>query len=74
MSLDKVPVSRNLLSPRSEGCISLTSAQPSSEEARDLHDLMTQVVDKGLKQIQGEEIVHMRDTEVGGILLIIRAL
>jgi hypothetical protein len=34
---------------------------------------MTQVVDKGLKQIQGEEIVHMRDTEVGGTLLISRA-
>ena len=38
--------------------------QPSSEEAKKLHDLMLQVTDEKLDKLDGEEVVPMKDTEV----------
>lgn len=39
--------------------------QPSSEEAKKLHDLMLQVTDQKFDKLDGEEVVPMKDTEVG---------
>jgi len=38
--------------------------QPSSDEAKKLHDLMLQVTDEKLDKLDGEAVVPMKDTEV----------
>lgn len=42
------------------------SFQPSSAEAKELHDLMMQVVERNVDEIDGETVVRMDDTEVRG--------
>lgn len=46
------------------GLESSSYAQPSSEEARELHELMLQVVDQKVTEIDGEKLVNIKDTEV----------
>ena len=38
--------------------------QPSSEEARELHELMLEVIDKNVTEIGGQKLVPMKDTKV----------
>jgi acyl-coenzyme A thioesterase 9 len=38
--------------------------QPSSEEARELHELMLEVIDKNVTEIDGQKLVPMKDTKV----------
>jgi len=42
-----------------------SSIQPSSEEARELHELMLEVIEKDVTEINGQKLVPMKDTEVG---------
>lgn len=60
MALDKVPVGS-----LSTMLVEADTIQPSSEEAKELHDLMLHITDKRVKQIDGEDVKQMRDTEVG---------
>lgn len=57
LALDKVPVSHPL-------CFhTTTDTQPSSEEARELHELMLEVIDKNVTEISGQKLVPMKDTK-----------
>lgn len=38
--------------------------KPSSNEAKELHDLMMQVVERNVDKIDGETVVRMEDTQV----------
>ena len=64
LALDKVPVSMTL----SLAEITLT-VQPSSEEARELHELMLEVIDKNVTEIAGQKLVPMKETEVSSVQL-----
>jgi acyl-coenzyme A thioesterase 9 len=37
--------------------------QPSSEEARELHELMLEVIEKDVTEIAGQKLIPMKDTE-----------
>ncbi|ORY21849.1 HotDog domain-containing protein [Naematelia encephala] len=49
--------------------MALDKVPPSSEEAKELHDLMLQVVDRKVDEIEGEKIVPIRDTELESVQL-----
>ena len=66
MALDKVPVS-----PFDVARVKADSAQPSSEESRELHDLMLKMIDHDVSDINGEKVVQMRDTEVRHLQLLL---
>lgn len=58
LALDKVPVSHL------KGYSPQLTSQPSSEEARELHELMLEVIDKNVTEIGGQKLVPMKDTKV----------
>ena len=42
--------------------------QPSSEEARELHELMLEVIDKNVTEIGGQKLVPMKDTKARALV------
>lgn len=44
--------------------VALDKVPPSSAEAEELHELMLTVNEEGAKEIEGEQVVKMKDTEV----------
>jgi len=59
LALDKVPVCIGVLA-----VLAMLRAKPTSQEVKELHGLMLQVVDRKVSEINGEKVVLMKDTEV----------